>query len=153
MFDNFGDLQDLYQQVILDHGRKPRNFREIEAPDGRADGYNPLCGDQVTIFCNKHEGVVTDISFQGKGCAICTASASMMTQTVKDKNAHDAVKMFEHFHDLVTASEDNPEAAAALGKLGVFAGVRKYPMRVKCATLPWHTLKAALTDGETVTTE
>ena len=153
MFDDFGDLQELYQQVILDHGRNPRNFRIQETADGRADGYNPLCGDQVTVFCTLEDGKLTDVSFKGKGCAICTASASMMTQSVKDKSTGDAEAMFEQFHDLLTKDDEDMDAMADLGKLGVFAGVRKYPIRVKCATLPWHTLKAALNDGDTVTTE
>ncbi len=149
-----GDLAELYQQVILDHGRNPRNFREQEDADARAEGYNPLCGDQVTVYC-RHEGeVLRDVSFKGKGCAICTASASMMTQSVKNKTETEIEAMFEAFHDMVTGmGEGDTEAMSKLGKLAVFAGVRKYPIRVKCASLPWHTLKAALSGGETVSTE
>ena len=148
MFDDFGDLQDLYQQVILDHGRSPRNFRIQEAADGHADGYNPLCGDQVTVFCKLEDNKLTDVSFQGKGCAICTASASMMTQIIKNKSTTEAEAMFEQFHNLLTKDDEDEDAAEQLGKLAVFAGVRKYPMRVKCATLPWHTLKAALNESD-----
>ena len=153
-FDGFDDLQDLYQQVILDHGRKPRNFRALKEADSSADGYNPLCGDQVTVFCKLADGKIGDISFQGKGCAICTASASLMTQSIKDKSLEEATAIFEAFHTLV--AEDHPENADAqtLGKLEVFSGVRKYPIRVKCATLPWHTLNAALNKkSEPVSTE
>lgn len=147
------DLQDLYQQVILDHGKNPRNFREIEGDCKAADGYNPLCGDQVRIFSRVEDGEVTDASFTGKGCAICTASASMMTQTIKNKKVEDINAMFETFHHMVTAKEEDTAGAKSLGKLGVFVGVRKYPMRVKCASLPWHTLQSALSDGEMVSTE
>lgn len=150
MMDGFGDLQDLYQQVILDHGRKPRNFRENPDASNKADGYNPLCGDQVTVFCKINGDRIEDVSFVGKGCAICTASASMMTQTLKAKTVSEARELFETFHEMVTA---DVESGSGLGKLGVFAGVRKYPMRVKCATLPWHTLQSSLTEGDTVTTE
>lgn len=149
MMDGFGDLQDLYQQVILDHGRNPRNFREIGEASNQADGYNPLCGDQVTVFCTVAEEKITDLSFKGKGCAICTASASMMTQTLKDKSLAEARDIFENFHEMVAGDG----TASGLGKLGVFVGVRKYPMRVKCATLPWHTLQSSLSDGNTVSTE
>ena len=137
------DLDELYQQVILDHSRAPRNFHALDPADGKADGYNPLCGDRVTIFVNVDEQKVTDVAFIGKGCAICTASASMMTQQVKGKAASAVHEMFEHFHRMLTL-DDSAEDEQALGKLAVFHGVRKYPVRVKCATLPWHTLKAAL---------
>jgi len=148
------DLQELYQQVILDHGRSPRNFREIEATQLHAEGFNPLCGDQVTVFCKREGETLSDVSFQGKGCAICTASASMMTQAVKNKTVAETQTMFEAFHELVAGNSDQAEdPTERLGKLGVFAGVRKYPIRVKCASLPWHTLKAALSGGETVSTE
>jgi len=152
MFDSV-DLQDLYQQVILDHGRNPRNFREQDK-GSHADGYNPLCGDQVTVYCTLDDETIEDVSFKGKGCAICTASASMMTQAVKGKTKAEADALFHAFHDLVTGKrEDETDVMETMGKLGVFAGVRKYPVRVKCASLPWHTLDAALSNGETVTTE
>ena len=152
MFDS-ADLQDLYQQVILDHGRNPRNFRE--QPEAcRADGFNPLCGDQVTVYAALDDGTIEDVSFKGKGCAICTASASMMTQAVKGKTVDETEALFTEFHDLVTGQrEEGGDVMATLGKLGVFAGVRKYPVRVKCASLPWHTLRAALSGGENVSTE
>ena len=148
MYDGFGDLQDLYQQVILDHGRNPRNFRELAQASGRADGYNPLCGDQVTVYCKLEGDCVKDVSFTGKGCAICTASASMMTQMIKDKPLDQVRTLFNHFHDMVTAPEEQTPSDD-MGKLGVFSGVRKYPMRVKCATLPWHTLNSSLEPGTT----
>lgn len=147
------DLDDLYQQVILDHSRNPRNFRAVDPADGKADGYNPLCGDRVTIFVKLEGGKVTDAAFVGKGCAICTASASMMTQQVKGRDADELTVMFEHFHRMLTL-DDTAEDEEALGKLAVFHGVRKYPVRVKCATLPWHTLKAALDhENQPVSTE
>ncbi len=150
MMDPSSELQDLYQQVILDHGRNPRNFHGNDQANHRADGFNPLCGDQVTVFCSVADERIADLSFTGKGCAICTASASMMTQSLKNKSLAEARNLFETFHQVVTG-----EAAEQgnLGKLTVFAGVRKYPMRVKCATLPWHTLIASLDQGGTVSTE
>jgi len=151
MMDGFGDLKDLYQQVILDHGRNPRNFHDLPEASNRADGYNPLCGDQVTVFCLIEDGHIKDVCFTGKGCAICTASASMMTQLLKKKSLEEAQTTFERFHSMVTG--DEADAGSDLGKLSVFAGVRNYPMRVKCATLPWHTLQSSLTEGGVVTTE
>ena len=142
MFDFDTDLDDLYQQVILDHGRNPRNFREIEAATATANGFNPLCGDQITVFIGMEDGRIEDISFQGKGCAICTASASMMTQQVKHKTTNEVETLFQAFHNMVAGGGDPP--GEEIGKLSVFQGVRKYPIRVKCATLPWHTLKASL---------
>ena len=144
------DLADLYQQMILDHGKRPRNLRAIEDADKSAEGYNPLCGDRVTVFVKMDHGALGDVSFVGKGCAICTASASLMTQAVKGKSENEAETMFEAFHDLLTQEprEGAPgmggEGGVDLGKLEALAGVRKYPIRVKCATLPWHTLHAAL---------
>ena len=138
------DLEDLYQQVILDHGRKPRNFRELATASGKAEGYNPLCGDRVTVYLQRDNGHIADAAFTGKGCAICTASASMMTQIVKGKSVDEARTLFEGFHHMLTVDASTPADAEALGKLAVFAGVKKYPIRVKCATLPWHTLKAAI---------
>ena len=137
------DLRELYQELILDHGRKPRNFREL--PGARsADGYNPLCGDEVRVFLKLDGNVVEDVSFKGQGCAISTASASLMTQTLKGKTVTEATELFQTFHDLVTGKLNEEAASAELGKLIVFAGVREFPVRVKCASLPWHTLRAAL---------
>jgi nitrogen fixation NifU-like protein len=148
------ELSDLYQEMILDHKKRPRNFRAIEGEHARhAEGHNPLCGDRVTVFLEVDDGVVKDVSFQGNGCAISTASASMMTEAVKGKSAEDAHRLFETFHALVMGKEP-PANAIALGKLEAFLGVRAFPMRVKCATLAWHTLEAALSGGgEPVTTE
>ena len=139
-----GDLRDLYQEVILDHSKKPRNFRRIEAADRTAEGFNPLCGDRVTVFVTLEEGKVKDISFQGSGCAISTASASMMTERLKGKTPEEAEEIFQRFHDLVTGKGSGAGAVPELGKLAAFSGVCGFPIRVKCATLVWHTLKAAL---------
>ena len=139
------DLRDLYQEVILDHSKRPRNFRSMPSPDRKAEGYNPLCGDRETVYLGLEGDVLKDVSFQGAGCAISTASASMMTESVKGKTRAEADALFEQFHDLITGKAGR-EAGPELGKLAVFSGVREYPVRVKCATLPWHTLKAAL-DG------
>jgi nitrogen fixation protein NifU and related proteins len=148
------DLDDLYQQVILDHGRKPRNLRAMEDATGRAEGFNPLCGDRVTVYLKRDDGHIADAAFTGKGCAICTASASMMTQVIKGKSVDEARRLFDGFHHMITDAASTPQQAEALGKLAVFAGVKKYPVRVKCATLPWHTFKAAMENkGEPVSTE
>jgi nitrogen fixation NifU-like protein len=145
------DLRDLYQEVILDHSKRPRNFRSMPDADRTAEGYNPLCGDRETVFVNMDGDVVRDVSFQGAGCAISTASASMMTESVKGRTRAEAESLFERFHDLIVGKGGESDE---LGKLAVFSGVREYPVRVKCATLPWHTLKAALAkDGAKVTTE
>ena len=141
---------DLYQELILDHGRKPRNFRAMPEVPGsvpgssvhRAEGHNPLCGDRVTVHLHVEDGRVQDISFEGVGCAISTASASLMTEAVKGRTVEEARRIFHGFHDLLT--KETGEDPAKLGKLAVFSGVREYPMRVKCATLAWHTLQAAL---------
>jgi nitrogen fixation protein NifU and related proteins len=147
------DLRDLYQEVILDHTKKPRNFRKIEAASHEAVGHNPLCGDKVVIYLEVEAGVIKDISFQGQGCAVSTASASVMTESLKGKTPAEAEAIFEQFHNLVTGAQDNAEVPD-LGKLAIFAGVQKYPVRVKCATLPWHTMRAALEDKiEAVSTE
>ena len=145
------DLRDLYQEVILDHGRQPRNFRVIEDASGEADGYNPLCGDKVHVYVKVEGDVVTDVSFTGDGCAISKASASLMTQALKGRTTTEAEQLFASFHALVTGQGDSTEAAA--GKLDVFAGVAEFPARVKCASLSWHTLRAALAGRDTVTTE
>ena len=147
------ELRELYQEVILDHGKRPRNLREIEGANHKADGYNPLCGDRATIYLSLEGDVVKDVSFVGKGCSISTASASMMTEAVKGKTRAEAEALFERFHARVTGAA--PKAGApALGKLEVFSGVSEFPVRVKCASLAWHTLKAALQDDATpVSTE
>lgn len=151
------DLRELYQSTILDHNKKPRNFRALEHASHRADGYNPLCGDKVSVWLDVSDGVIRDVSFQGSGCAISTASASMMTECVKGKPIAQVEALFERFHDVVTGGiDDEPsdEELDALGKLAVFAGVREYPARVKCATLVWHALRSALANGaEPVSTE
>jgi len=148
------DLRSLYQEVILDHNKKPRNFHVPEHPNRRADGFNPLCGDKVSVYLEVEDGVVKDVGFQGTGCAISTASASMMTQAVKGKTVEEALALFERFHELVAGEGGEEPDMEALGKLAVFSGVRDYPMRVKCASLAWHTLRsAALELQETAKTE
>jgi nitrogen fixation NifU-like protein len=148
------DLRDLYQEVILDHSKKPRNFHAMAAPDRKAEGYNPLCGDRETVFLDLDGEVLKDVSFQGAGCAISTASASMMTESVKGKTRAEADALFARFHELITGKPGAGNGGPELGKLEVFSGVREYPVRVKCATLPWHTLKAALDGaGAPVSTE
>lgn len=138
------DLRELYQEVILDHNRRPRNFRKLDSPDRTCEGFNPLCGDRLTVFLDLEGDVITDVSFEGTGCAISRASASMMTDALKGKTVADAQALFEKFHHLVTSDPDTPPETEGLGKLAVFAGVREHPSRVKCATLSWHTLKAAV---------
>jgi nitrogen fixation NifU-like protein len=148
------DLRELYQTTILDHNKQPRNFRVPEGANRRADGHNPLCGDRVAVHVRLADGVVEDVGFQGAGCAISTASASLMTQAVKGKSTAEVQKLFDAFHELLTGDPHQAVGAERVGKLAVFAGVREYPIRVKCATLPWHTLRAALEGGgETVRTE
>ena len=137
------DLKDLYREVIVDHNRSPRNFHVLEDADRSADGFNPLCGDKITLYVKIDDGVISDASFQGEGCAISTASASLMTEQLKGKTEAEADTLFEAFHDLVTREDANVDAAS-LGKLAVLGGVREFPARVKCATLCWHTLEAAL---------
>jgi nitrogen fixation NifU-like protein len=139
--DNLGNL---YQEVILDHSRRPRNFRKLEGASRKADGYNPLCGDRVTIYLSMDGDVVKDASFQGSGCAISTSSASILTESMKGKTRAEAEALFETFHDLVTGERNPKPDAPELGKLAVFSGVSEFPARVKCATLSWHTLRAAL---------
>jgi nitrogen fixation NifU-like protein len=144
------ELRDLYQQVILDHNRKPRNFRTLANPSRAAEGYNPLCGDRLTVELTLEGEVIRDIGFQGSGCAISKASASMMTADLKGKTVTEAEEAFERFRAMLT--ECGPDAE--LGKLGVFAGVRVFPSRIKCATLAWHSVHAALAGkAEPVTTE
>jgi nitrogen fixation NifU-like protein len=136
------ELRELYQEVILEHSKKPRNFRVLESANHKAEGFNPLCGDHFTVYVDVKEDAISDIGFQGSGCAISKASASMMTQTLKGKTTGEAEGIFSKFHDLVTGqASSNGED---LGKLAVFAGVSEFPLRVKCATLAWHALRAAL---------
>ncbi len=143
------ELRELYQEVILDHSRHPRNFHEMSGFSSKAEGYNPLCGDRATVFVNMDGDVVKDVSFLGKGCSISTASASMMTESIKGKTRSEAKALLERFHGLVTGDPSKPNKGPdeELGKLAVFSGVCEFPVRVKCASLPWHTLKAAL-EGE-----
>jgi nitrogen fixation protein NifU and related proteins len=136
------DLTDLYQEVILDHNRRPRNFRQLAEADRKQEGYNPLCGDRLTVYVKLEGDHISDLAFQGSGCAISKASASLMTEALKGKSVGEARQLFDRFHDMVMSSPDT--AAADLGKLSVLAGVREYPTRVKCASLAWHTLKAAV---------
>lgn len=148
-----GDLDDLYQQVILDHGKNPRNFRALADANRQAEGLNPLCGDHFNLFVKVDDGgVIRDVSFQGQGCAISRASASLMTQAVKGKTSAEAIALFEKVHALVTEGPDKVDATQ-IGKLAVLSGVSQFPTRVKCASLAWHTLKSALEGGATVTTE
>ena len=137
------NLRDLYQEVILDHNKNPRNFRKMEEPDGFAHGNNPLCGDQIDVYLKITDGIVEDVSFDGAGCAICTSSASMMTIALKGKSEAEAEALFNSFHHALTEDEIH-EDDVPLGKLKVLTGVKDYPVRVKCATLAWHTFDAAL---------
>jgi nitrogen fixation NifU-like protein len=148
------DLRELYQEVILDHSRNPRNHRPIDGTELKADGFNPLCGDRVTVFLRLEGDTIADVSFEGSGCAISTAAASMMTQILKGKTLDEARELFRGFHALVTGADEEPLDEERLGKLAVFGGVREFPVRVKCATLSWHTMRAALDRlAEAVTTE
>jgi len=147
------DLRELYQEVILDHHKRPRNFGALAAANHHADGHNPLCGDRITVHVQVAGDVIQGVSFEGAGCAISRASASLMTDAVKGKPVAEAEKLFAEFHRMVTSGVDE-EVEAALGKLAVFCGVREFPSRVKCASLAWHTLHAALDErAHTVTTE
>lgn len=142
-------IDDLYQETILDHSKRPRNHRDMADANRRAEGYNPLCGDKLKLYLKVENDVVQDASFEGSGCAISTASASLMTESLKGKTREEALKLLDKFHDLLTTDAD---AAKDLGKLVVFCGVRDYPARVKCATLAWHTLKTALNNADEVAT-
>ena len=146
------DLTDLYQEVILDHNRRPRNFRALDEANRTQEGYNPLCGDRLTLYVKLEGDRIADVAFQGSGCAISKASASLMTEALKGKTVTEARELFDKFHEMVTSAPD--QAAPDLGKLSVLSGVREYPTRIKCASLAWHTLKAAVA-GErgTVSTE
>ena len=146
------DLRDLYQEVILEHSKAPRNYRESPTANRKAEGFNPLCGDRFTVYLTLDGESIRDVSFQGSGCAISKASASMMTQSVKGRSVAEAAKLFESFHRLVTGL-GHANGDAELGKLTVFSGVSQFPARVKCATLAWHTLEAALEGKQETTTE
>jgi nitrogen fixation NifU-like protein len=143
-------VHDLYEETILDHSKRPRNCHAMQDANHQADGYNPLCGDKLRLFLKMDGDIVKDVSFVGTGCAISTASASLMTESLKGKTREEALKLLDRFHELLTT---DVQVSKDLGKLVVFCGVRDYPARVKCATLAWHTLKSALTSGETTSTE
>ena len=144
-------LNELYQEVILDHNKRPRNFRTIDPSTHRADGHNPLCGDRLSLYVQVSENTIEDVAFQGSGCAISKASASLMTDAVKGQTIEAANALFARFHAMVTTPPDQP--VENMGKLSVLAGVREFPVRVKCASLCWHTLKAALDRKAAVSTE
>jgi nitrogen fixation NifU-like protein len=151
------ELRELYQEVILDHSKKPHHFREMPEASHRADGHNPLCGDRITVYLHVNGDVIEDVTFQGAGCSISTASASMMTDALRGKTIEEATALFNRFHDLVTSDPaqagEKAGAAPELGKLAVFQGVSEFPMRVKCASLSWHTMKAALEGASGASTE
>ena len=148
------ELRELYQSMILDHNRKPRNFREPEGANRCANGDNPLCGDKIRVYLVVEDDRVVNVGFEGEGCAISTASASLMTESIKGKSLSEVERIFEGFHTLVTSVPSSEVDSSGLGKLAVFGGVRGFPMRVKCATLAWHTMNAAIEEsGETATTE
>jgi nitrogen fixation protein NifU and related proteins len=148
-------MRELYQEVILDHHKHPRNFGKLAAANRHAEGFNPLCGDRVTVYALVEGDTIRDLSFEGSGCAICMASSSLMTDELKGHSIHDAEALFGRFHELVTGDTPAEPGGDGLGKLDVFEGVREFPVRVKCAILPWHALRAALksTTGAAVTTE
>jgi len=145
------DLQDLYQDLIIDHSKKPRNFGIMDDADYTADGFNPLCGDKLKLFLKVEDGVIKDVKFVGAGCAISTASASVMTDVLKGQTVEQAENLFETFHYMITGPKDPQNVGSGLGKLAVFAGVSEFPARVKCATLAWHTLKNALAGKQAAT--
>ena len=147
------DLRELYQEVILDHNRRPRNFGAIDAPSHHADGHNPLCGDKLSLTLTVAGGKIENAMFNGSGCAISKASASLMTDAIKGKSVAEAETLFEAFHKMVTTPMNEEPDESAVGKLAVFSGVREFPARVKCASLAWHTLKAALSGSEIISTE
>ena len=151
--ENMSELSELYQQVILDHNKKPRNFHKMEAANRQAEGYNPLCGDQLMVYLDLEGEVLKDISFEGSGCAISKASASMMTQALKGKTRQEAETLFNEFHRMVTGELNEESEPNHLGRLTIFSGVRDFPARVKCATLSWHTMNAALQGEEVISTE
>lgn len=147
------ELNELYQEVILDHNKRPRNFHPMSEANRTANGYNPLCGDQLTVYLQVDDDGIRDISFQGSGCAISKASASIMTESVKGKSVNETKSVFEKIHTMLTGADGTPTNSDELGKLAVLSGVCEFPTRVKCATLAWHTLLAALTGKESVSTE
>ena len=148
------ELRELYQDLILDHSKKPKNFRALDHANHTAEGFNPLCGDRFKLYLEIQGGVIKDIGFQGSGCAISKASASLMTENVKGKTTTQAKELFERFHHMLSNAPNSGTDRASLGKLAVFSGVSEFPVRVKCATLAWHTLKAGLdANGKTVSTE
>lgn len=147
------DLRDLYQDVVLDHGRKPRNHRTMDDATATAEGHNPLCGDELKVFVKTEAGVIKDLSFQGQGCAISRASASLMTAALKNKTVAEAEQIFAQFHAMITAGPTAAVSTEGLGKLAVLSGVHEFPSRVKCAILAWHTLKSALHGQPRASTE
>ena len=147
------ELRDLYQEVILDHNRRPRNWGAVEGANRKADGYNPLCGDRLKLTMKMDGDRIADVKFEGSGCAISKASASLMTDAVKGLTATEAEALFQKVHDMVTAPMEHGEFDSALGKLAVLSGVREFPARVKCATLAWHTMRSALEGAGSVSTE
>ena len=148
------ELRELYQELILDHSKRPRNFHPLENPSQHAEGYNPLCGDRITVYLREEDGVIKDIGFQGSGCAISKASASLMTESLKGKKRAEAHHLFGEFQKMLAGRRDQTFDKERLGKLAVFSGVSEFPVRVKCATLPWHTFRAALEGTrQTVSTE
>ena len=148
------ELTDLYQQVILDHNRRPRNYGKLEGANRQAEGFNPICGDHLTLYLRLNGEVIDDLRFEGEGCAISKASASLMTDSLKGKTTAEAEALFERMHELLTGEGDVEGQAEELGKLAVFSGVREFPARVKCASLSWHALHSALEGDETpVSTE
>jgi nitrogen fixation NifU-like protein len=147
------ELSELYQQVILDHNKRPRNFHKLEGANHRAEGFNPLCGDHLTVYLTMEGELIRDVSFEGAGCAISKASASMMTDAVKGKTREEAEELFRKMHTMLTGGPGTATEIEGLGKLAVFSGVWEFPARVKCASLAWHTLHSALETGDTVSTE
>ena len=148
------DLRELYQQVILDHNKSPRNFHKVADANRTAEGFNPLCGDHLHVYLKMEGDVIRDVGFEGAGCAISKASASLMTSALKGRTTAEAGALFKRFHDMVTGSVEVEPDTEGLGKLAVFAGVREFPARVKCATLAWHTLNAAVKgEGQSISTE
>lgn len=149
-----GDLRGLYQEVVIDHGRHPRNFRKLDNATSTANGDNPLCGDEITLYLKLSDGIIQDIAFQGIGCAISQASASLMTMALKGKTQAEALALFGHVHAMLTEKPDSDAQPEELGKLAVLSGVWEFPLRVKCATLAWHTMRSALeSSGDLVSTE
>lgn len=148
------ELEELYQEVIIDHSRRPQNFGALEGASRKAEGHNPLCGDQITVYLDLDQDVIRNIRFEGSGCALSKASASMMTASVKSKTKAEAERLFEQFHGMITGDQKNGLDPSTLGKLAAFSGVREFPLRVKCVSLPWHTLRAGLNGaGQPVSTE